>query len=123
MFYEINTHERLLTIDLVGPVTTTTIIELVRRARNDSRYSTRMKVFFDVSRCDLSSISTAQIRQLISLASEANSTSKVAIYAPDDLAYGMARIYVSEASLKRERPRQVFKDYHSATKWLASDED
>jgi len=123
MFYEINTHERLLTFDLVGTATISAIKDLVERAKNDPRYFPTMKVFYDLSRCDLSQLSTAQIRQLVSITNQGKSGSKVAIYAPDDLAYGMARIYVSEAAIKNDRPRQVFKNYHAANKWLASDEE
>lgn len=123
MYYEINTHEGLLTIDLVGPAATDTIVALIERVRNDTRYSPAMKVLYDLSRCDFSAASTAQIRRVTSLIDDHTMTSKLAIYAPDDLAYGMARIYVSEASLLHERPRRVFKDYRAAIRWLASDEE
>lgn len=123
MFYEINTHEELLTIDLVGPVTPDTLMELIERVRSDTRYSPSMAVLYDLSRCDFSAVSTAQIRRVTAVIDDREMTSRLAIFAPDDLNYGMGRIYVSEASLLHERPRRVFKDYQAAIKWLASDSD
>ncbi len=120
MFYQIDTYEDLLTVDLVGEITVDAVLALVEKIRQDPRYSSAMPVLHDLSRGDLSGMSSARIRRLTSLIDPAGENSRLAIYAPDDLAYGLARIYVSEASLSSDRPRQVFKNYHDAISWLSS---
>ncbi|MBD3649036.1 MAG: hypothetical protein HUJ31_16645 [Pseudomonadales bacterium] len=123
MYYQIDTLERLLIVDLVGQPTVGEVVELIGKIRNDNRYQSTLNALIDLSRCDLSGFTTSQIRSLISTVDHSAEDSRIAFLAPGDLAYGMARIYVSESSFVNERPRNVFKEYLPAMTWLKSEQD
>lgn len=123
MYYQIDSLERLLIVDLVGQPTVDEVVDLIGKIHNDDRYLPSLNALFDLSRCDLSRCTTGQVRSLISSIEPLSEDSRLAILAPGDLAYGLARVYITESSLANDRPRNVFKDFRSAMAWIKADRD
>ncbi len=74
----------------------------------------------EVSQADASDISVGVLQKLAELAAERNAghpQAKVAVFAPQDLPFGLARMY---AALARSRPGevQVFRNRDEAVDWM-----
>lgn len=80
-------------------------------------------VLWDVSQADLENISAEDVQQIGSVprkSLEPRKGGKTAIVAPDDLAFGLSRMY-QNTSLSEPLPfeTQVFRDLETARNWLA----
>jgi hypothetical protein len=84
-----------------------------------------MKELADLSEADLTEITADGVWNLARMVEELfrphNIFPKVAVYAPNDLDYGMARIYSAHA--EKFEAHRVFRDFDEARAWLLADNE
>jgi ABC-type transporter Mla MlaB component len=107
---------------VVGKLTTD---ELVKAIRDFYDGSITKNVIWDLSRSDLSQISAKDVHQVAALSAEyANRrpSGKTAIIGPDDLTFGLARMYeLNKKSLDLPFETQSFRSIDDAYGWILSD--
>ena len=107
----IDDQQRLVTVDLEGPMTDSRLIALSRRMRAMEEQIGSHNILVDTSKTTEMNLSASVI---FSLAQTSRPRSnRIAIVAPDVVAFGMARMYEMSVSRNAERVR-VFTELESA---------
>ncbi len=106
----------------VGRITNDSVIADFRAFFESGNWSTGLNELADLSESDLTEVTSLGVQNLASFieefAKKHDWRPKVAVYAPRDLPYGLARVY-SVKACKFEN-LQVFRDRSEAKSWLCS---
>lgn len=80
----------------------------------------RAGVLLDVSHGDLSKLDAQQMRDIADFACSKSTHTKTALYCPDDLNYGISRMYEGIASARTAKSEiRIFREESEALAWLA----
>jgi hypothetical protein len=108
-----------------GPVRPDSGVRWFEAVRADARYRPDLALVFDVGEADFSGVSTRVMHgylQHMKAHAQAHGGDDpaqcVAIVAPDDLAFGMGRMFAALARPEVDRPRGVFRTLDAALAWL-----
>jgi hypothetical protein len=108
-----------------GVVSDDELLAFVQRTANDSEFRSGMHELIDLRRVDTSALSTRSLRrtaELFAAFDTGPAQGRVAIVAPEDLAYGLSRMYQAFRG-EDAVELMVFRDMIDARKWLGLPED
>ena len=104
----------------VGTITDMEMMDVFRRFFTSDEWVPGMSELADISEADLTEITSKGLSNLADMVekifSQHNISMRVAVYAPHDLGYGMARVYSTHA--ERFETHEVFRDLDEAKEWL-----
>lgn len=107
---------------VVGKLTTD---ELVKTIRDFYESSITLNVIWDLTKSDLSHARTQDVELVAALSADyadKRSSGKTAIVGPDDLTYGLARMYeLNKGSTDLPFETQAFRSIDDAYDWILSD--
>lgn len=114
--------KRLLYGVLKGPVTVEECTEVLQEIVGSDEYAADTPALWDMSEADLSSLDESLQRQLFGLRERfpERARARLAIVAPVDLVFGIARMYELSSSAPPETI-QVFRSVPDAEHWLLGD--
>lgn len=121
IFYKIYKEENLIISKFIGKVTDSEMLDAYTDLFQDELWANTLNELTDLSQLDGVEMSTQGLRRLSVFIGDTlkkrGARPKVAIYAPSDLAYGLARVY----SVYSEgfEDNQVFRDLGDAKHWLS----
>jgi len=102
-----------------GPVTIGEIAEIIQ---NFYRSTPTLNVLWDFSHADVSAIRSGEIEALakaVAQSSHSREGGKNAILSPNDVSFGLSRIYQSFAEMKVQMTQtRVFRDEAEALEWI-----
>ena len=106
--------------EYVGAITDAEMQDAFTRFFTGDEWVPGMNELADISKADLSRVTPSGLRALASIVEDIFGNHdffmKVAVYAPENLSFGMARIYSAHAS--RFEAHRVFRDLDEAREWL-----
>lgn len=117
----INPEQKLVIVRHVGSVPDGEFLTSYKALFQDARYDKSFNILIDLRRADSSARSPNTLRDFASFVQQqfaaAESGPKVAVVAPDDISFGMARMY---EALSDSVPWEfkVFRDAAAAVSWL-----
>jgi len=118
--FKIHASEGFYIAEYVGLITDAGLLSDYESLFSGDEWSPEMNELADLSRADFDEITTAGLYKLVSLVEEVSkrhgTVPRVAVYAPHDLPYGLARIY--SASAEKFGNNRVFRDLDEAKAWL-----
>ncbi len=106
-----------------GTITDKEMQDVFRRFFTSVEWVPGMSELADISEADLTEITSDGLNNLAGMVQEIfrqhNFHMKVAVYAPHDFGYGMARVYSVHA--EEFETHEVFRDIDEAKKWLLNE--
>ena len=115
-----------ITVKYAGKITGDDLIAAWKAFLEDEKFTPGNNYFIDVSDADLSKLTgkglhdyVAYLEQFIAAQGQGVTVRKSAIYAPDTLAYGIARMY-DALGIDTAKSIRVFKDKQDAINWLGN---
>lgn len=106
----------------VGTITDMEMMDVFKRFFASDEWVPGMSELADISDADLNEITSDGLLKLANMVEgifrQHKFSMRVAVYAPHDLGYGMARVYSVHA--ERFESHKVFRDFDEAKVWLLS---
>jgi hypothetical protein len=120
IFKKIDTQNNLTLFSVSGKVSAGEIVAAIRDFYEDG---VTANVFWDLTDSDLSEISASDVKHIASLSGEypdKRASGKTAIVGPDDLSYGLLRMYETIKDFnKLPFSTKAFRNIDEAYEWLA----
>lgn len=105
-----------------GVIDINSLVTYLQDIYGSTEFDTNIDVFWDLRLADFSSVSVEEINYFINFVGEhwgKEGNAKAAIIAPDDLGFGLSRMY--EMLMGSETPSEirVFRDIKEAEEWIS----
>ncbi len=112
---------RTLFIDVSGEVTETELVDAARKLASDPSIPPGRRELLDLSGAQQTTVTPAVLRHVAAIFGATDKTpaeSRVAIYAPGDLFFGLSRMYETFRSSSSPVQIRVFRALDEARTWL-----
>lgn len=107
--------ERVSLLKITEAVDAVDITDFLRKHHEEYKNG----LLVDFSESNLSLLSLHRLREIAECSAEVCTNAKTAIFSPDDVNFGVARMYQSVAETMSVRPEiSIFRDMASAIDWL-----
>ena len=123
---EINTEikENIRWHTVKGVIDIAKLTDYLKQIYNSSNFDSNMDTFWNLLEADFSSVMSKDVQELSRFVREywgKEGKSKSALIVPNDLGFGLSRMYETLSDADYSSEISIFKDIDEAKKWIKSD--
>jgi len=105
-----------------GVIDINELVKYLEDIYSSADFDTNIDVFWDLRLADFSSVTVEEIHSFMSFVGEhwgKEGKAKAAIVAPDDLGFGLSRMYEMLMDSETSSDIRVFRDFDQAKEWIS----
>jgi hypothetical protein len=117
---EYDQNKKILIVAVIGQVTLQEIASALEKIVSSGEYPLNVDALWDLRQADFKSADANLLRSIVELREQhpERANFRLALIAPDDLSYGMMRMYEMLSEWKLSRNLMVFRNYAAGEQWI-----